>query len=131
MTHEYGQKERPKKIPRRNIRHRTRRNGEMTEAKKPRFKRQNLVKARTADKWRKPRGIDSKQRQGVKAKGAHPRVGYGKPKKEIKTIIVKNLADMKKVPENFKVIIAKTVGAKKKNLLKETADKKKIKIING
>ena len=58
---------------RRLIRVRTRHN-------KPAFKRRGLHrKARLEDVWRRPRGLQSKQRAQFKAKGAHPRPGYGSP----------------------------------------------------
>jgi len=58
---------------RRLIRARTRHN-------KPAFKRRGLNrKAKLADVWRRPRGLQNKQRRQFSAKGALPRPGYGSP----------------------------------------------------
>ena len=45
------------------------------------FKRQGLSrKLRLEDTWRRPRGIQSKQRKDYRAKGRHPQSGFGSPK---------------------------------------------------
>ena len=50
--------------------------------KHPKFKRPNMsVNKRVNDNWRKPHGIDSKQRQKKKWAGAVPKIGYQGPRK--------------------------------------------------
>ena len=50
--------------------------------KHPKFVRPNLAqKARVKNVWRKPRGIDSKQRQKKMWAGAVPNIGYQGPRK--------------------------------------------------
>ena len=96
--------------------------------KKPRFTRQRSHdKKRVKNRWRKPRGIDSKQKQGKKAKGAKPRIGYGSPKTP-KPLLVRNMADL----ENAKspVIIASRIGKRKKTIMLEKAAEKKLEVVN-
>ena len=49
-------------------------------AKRARFKRGGYgTKKQLSDSWRRPRGLQSKQRLQKKAKGAHPTPGFGSP----------------------------------------------------
>ena len=99
--------------------------------KKPKFTRQSSHrKKRLGKSWRKPRGIDSKQKKGKKAKGAKPNIGYGSPKKTrgTKETLVRNLNDLEK-SEN-RIIIASRIGMKKKKEIIEKATEKKLEIIN-
>ena len=49
-------------------------------AKRARFKRGGYgTKKQLSDSWRRPRGLQSKQRKQKKAKGAHPTPGFGSP----------------------------------------------------
>lgn len=96
--------------------------------KKPKFTRQRSHdKKRVKKRWRKPRGIDSKQKKGKKAKGAKPRIGYGSPNKPM-PIMVRNLADLDKA--QGKIIIASKTGKKKRFEIIEKAQEKKLEIVN-
>ena len=73
--------------------------------KKPKFKKQgsNYLK-RVKNRWRKPRGVDSKLRQKEKSKGCIPKVGYRSPKSTrylhpsgFKEVLVYNVNDLEKV----------------------------------
>ncbi|MCD4740393.1 50S ribosomal protein L32e [archaeon] len=94
----------------------------------PKFTRQNSHrKKRLGTKWRKPRGIDSKQKQGKKAKGAKPRIGYGKPKTE-KPTLIRNITDLEKA--QGKITIASIIGNKKREEIIKQAEQKKLEITN-
>lgn len=48
--------------------------------RRARFKRDGYGKKKQLSaSWRRPRGLQSKQRAQKKAKGAHPTAGYGSP----------------------------------------------------
>ena len=80
--------------------------------------------------WRKPRGIDSKQRKRKKSKGKHPRIGRRKAKKlrVIKEVIVRNVSEIK---DNKIIRIAGTVGKKKRNEILKKAKELKAKVVNA
>ena len=96
--------------------------------KKPRFTRQRSHdKLRVKKRWRKPRGIDSKQKHGFKSKGAKPRIGYGSPTAPQPTM-VRNLADLEAA--TGKIVIAARIGKKKKTIMLEKAAKKNLEVVN-
>ena len=107
------------------------------KARKPKFRMQNSGRlARLDDKWRKPKGIDSKLRlRYARRKTVTP--GYGSPKdvkylnrNGFKEIIVNNVNDLENVDKNCVAIIASTVGKLKKLKIIEVALSKDIKISN-
>ncbi|MFC2174942.1 eL32 family ribosomal protein [archaeon] len=108
------------------------------KTKKPTFKRQHSSKKRVEGKgWRHPRGIDSEQREHLKSKGAHPRVGYGSPKATkglhptgVKEVIIKTISDLAKVGDGMAARLSSTLGKKKRAKIVETAKEKKIKVLN-
>ena len=96
--------------------------------KKPKVTRQSShAKKRLGTKWRKPRGIDSKQKKGIKAKGAKPTVGYGTPKTE-KPLLVRNMADLEKA--TGKITLSSKLGNKKREEIIKQAETKKLEITN-
>ncbi|NUN11330.1 50S ribosomal protein L32e [Candidatus Micrarchaeota archaeon] len=105
--------------------------------KLPKFKRNNyesMVRLRTG--WRKPRGIDSKQRIFKGGSGASPRIGYGTKAEErnlhpsgLKELIVNTVEELKNA-KNVAVRIAKTVGNKKKLTIVAEAKKLGLKVLN-
>jgi large subunit ribosomal protein L32e len=107
--------------------------------KKPSFIRQEYYKLpRLKLVWRKPRGIDSKQHEGKKGKGAKPDVGYGTPE-SIRgmhgagyfPIIVNNVKDVSKVDTKTQAaVIAAAVGRNKRNEIIKAANKLKVIILN-
>ncbi len=110
---------------------------EKMKKKKPDFTRQNSVKKRIGNKWRKPKGIQSKMR--LKHRGyVHISRGYGSPKAtrglspEGKSIRhVYNLNDLEKADkEKETLIISKTVGMKKKAVLVKKAMEKGLSLLN-
>ena len=107
--------------------------------KKPKFHRQNSqVKKRAGTRWRKPRGVDSKQRKGYKSRGAKPTTGYQQPKKTrgkhpsgYEDVLVTNLAELNGIKKEAQAIrISSKIGAKKKEQIVKKAQEKQIKILN-
>lgn len=107
------------------------------KAKKPSFKRQG-VKARIKGKgWRKPRGIDSRQRKHKVDRGAHPKIGYSAPSKlrglhptGLKEVMIKTAADLTKIGEGMAARLYSKLGKKKREEIRKAAEKKKIKVLN-
>ena len=87
-------------------------------------------------KWRRPKGRDSKMRLGMKGYPKQVRVGYKSSKKESGKInglsvqLVHNLKELISAEKN-KIIILARIGAKKKIELMKTANEKGIKILNA
>jgi len=105
--------------------------------KKPFFKRQESQIKRLAVKWRSPKGGQSKLRKAKKSHGHKPSSGYSSPKavrglnKEgIKEILVQKLDDLTNIEKDAGIIIAKTVGLKKKIILLKKIKELKLKILN-
>ena len=107
--------------------------------KKPRFMRQELPKLkRLKDKWRRPRGIDSKKQEGKRGKGKLPKIGYKKPAsvREIHPsgfypVLVHNVKELTLInPEEEAAIIARSIGRRKRNEIIRSANELKITILN-
>ena len=103
------------------------------------FKRQGLSrKKKLEDTWRRPRGLQSKQRKGYRAKGAHPQPGYGSPKavrgmhpSGFEDVLVYNLADLENLnPEIQAIRIASTVGNKKREEIQKKAEELGFRVLN-
>ncbi|MBN1134127.1 MAG: 50S ribosomal protein L32e, partial [Methanosarcinaceae archaeon] len=85
-----------------------------------------------------PRGLQGKKRRHVRAKGALAQVGYGSPvivkglhPSGFAEVLVRNVSDVEKVDASIEAIrIARTVGAKKRNLIKEKAVELNIRVLN-
>ena len=107
---------------------------------KKKFKRQGSSQhKRVPDKWRRPRGGDSKKRKEKKSKGALVKVGHRKPKSErgihpsgYKEVLVHNAKEVEDVDsENQAIRIGSSVGKRKRKSIVKAADKKNIKILNA
>lgn len=111
----------------------------MKKRKKPKFTRPNVRwLKRVKEKWRKPRGIDSKKRKHMKHMGALPKVGYRQPK-EVRglhpsgliPVRVFNLRDLEGLEKGkHGVIIAGTVGKRKRKEIIEKARELGLRILN-
>ena len=107
--------------------------------KKPGFSRQEGYRhARLKDSWRRPRGRHSKLRKGEKARGSRPSPGYGSPAatrgltrqgyREVRVSTVSELEHLN--PKEDAVLIASSVGKKKREEILRKADEMKIRISN-
>ena len=109
------------------------------EKKKGKFKRPCYGKwAKVKDRWRTPRGIDSRQREHSKDKPPMPNAGYMTPQK-VKglsptgyfPVRVFNVADLAGVNAKTQaIVIAAAVGKKKRGDIQKAAQEKKIQILN-
>jgi len=99
------------------------------EKKKPSFTVQNSKKKRVKSRWRKPRGIDSKQRIRKKQCGAVPKVGYkrkkGTGKKEI---LVRNMKELTEAKGTIR--LAGAIGKRKRELMRIKASELKLRVVN-
>jgi len=107
--------------------------------KKPKFVRQGGKNLKAlGEKWRYPRGKQSKLRQHMKGKGILPGAGYGSPRKErglhpsgLQEILVYNVDNLQTInPQKQAARIAATVGRKKRIQIMQKANEMKIKILN-
>ncbi|MDR0767623.1 MAG: 50S ribosomal protein L32e [Methanosarcinales archaeon] len=109
------------------------------KGKKPSFQRQCHHKfKRLTNVWRRPRGLQSKQRRGYKGKGAIATVGYGSPvltkglhPSGYDEVMVHNVDDLVLVdPEIEAVRIGGKVGGKKRAAIVEKCKEFNIKVLN-
>ena len=105
----------------------------------PKFTRQNRsVDKRVGEAWRKPRGIDNKQRVMLGWCGAMPNIGYRSPKdgrgkrngKMLK--VVHNEAELAKCDaKSDSIYFAATVGKKKRVVLLAKAQAMGVRVLNS
>lgn len=107
--------------------------------KKPKFLRQEFYKFKRLDeKWRTPRGSDSKKDEDKRGKGKSPKIGYGNPPEArgihptgFYPVIVRNPSELKLInPTEQGAIIASEVGRKKRNEIIKAANELRIMILN-
>lgn len=108
----------------------------------PTFKRPNVgrpSRKRLEDKWRKPRGIDNKQREKFNKAGALPNVGY-RNCKDLRDIhpsgyyevLICCEKDLEKVidSEGVAVRLASKLGKKKREALVQKIEELNLKLLN-
>ena len=105
----------------------------------PRFRRQEWFRfARLGEKWRKPRGRDSKMRLGMSGKPAVPSIGYRSPK-EVRGVHPSGLIEVRvgtpreleRVDASKQAIrIASSVGRRKREQILARARELKIRVLN-
>ena len=109
------------------------------KAKKPTFRKQCHHKFKRLTKaWRRPRGLQSKQRAGILGKGAMATVGYGSPvltkglhPSGYDEVLVHNVDDLVLVDPEFEAVrIGGKVGGKKKAAIVAKAAEFNIKVLN-
>jgi large subunit ribosomal protein L32e len=91
-----------------------------------------------ADKWRKPRGVDNKQRMHLDYAGAIVDIGWRQPRairymhpSGAYEILVHNAKEIEAIKHTTHVVrIAATVGAKKRATLRKLAAQKKLRVLN-
>lgn len=110
--------------------------------KRPHFKRSNCGRPdmkSVKDVWRRPRGIDNKQREQKKAAGPIPSIGW-RNSRDIRGVHpsgfvecrVHNIAELKNLEsEKHAVMVASSVGGKKRLEIIAEAKKKNLKILNA
>jgi large subunit ribosomal protein L32e len=105
----------------------------------PDFPRQGRhTKTRVKDTWRRPRGQLSKQRRGVKGKGAVVQAGYRSPTAArglhpsgFEEVRVHNTDDLEDVdPDREAVRIAATVGGRKRERIEDVCEDREIRVLN-
>jgi len=111
----------------------------VTKRTHPKFHRTNLGRfrrSRVADNWRRPRGIDNKQREKYNYMGKLPSIGYGNPKEirhlhpsGLKEVIVENVSMLAGL-KNVVVRIAGGVGARKAADIAKAAKAAGLRLLN-
>ncbi len=105
----------------------------------PTFRRQEWFRfKRLGEKWRRPRGRDSKMRLGLSGKPATVSIGYGSPRAErgihpsgLSEVLVENLRDLEGIdPDRQVVRISSKVGDKKREQILAKAREKNIRVLN-
>ena len=106
---------------------------------KPAFRRQKYhAKKRVPESWRKPRGNLSKQRRGIKGKGAMVEAGFRSPKDArglhpsgFEEVRAHNVDDLEGVDGDTQAVrIASKVGARKRERIEEVAEEEEIRVLN-
>jgi large subunit ribosomal protein L32e len=106
---------------------------------KPQFNRQDHhKKKRVSTSWRRPRGQLSKQRKGIKGKGASVEAGFRSPKASrglhpsgFEEVHVHNVDDLDGVDGDREAVrIASKVGARKRERIEEVAEDNGIRVLN-
>jgi large subunit ribosomal protein L32e len=106
--------------------------------RKPEFKQQNFGrKKRISDRWRRPRGLQSKMRHRFKgypimvSKGwRSPSAVRGLDNKGNETVIISTISELTNVTKHQVIIIAGSVGNKKRLAIIEKAEQLKIPVAN-
>ena len=109
--------------------------------KKPKFERYGWWRKKKLSKsWRRPRGHDNKVREHIAAKGARVQVGYRRKKEERglhpsgrREVLVFNTTDLAQVgdaEEELAVLIAASVGKRKRGEIEEEAATRGITVLN-
>jgi large subunit ribosomal protein L32e len=105
----------------------------------PQFNRQDHhKKKRVAKSWRRPRGQLSKQRRGIKGKGASVEAGYRSPTAArglhpsgFEEVRVHNTDDLEGVdPDSEAVRIASGVGGRKRERIEDVCEDREIRVLN-
>ena len=93
---------------------------------------------RVKSRWRKAQGIDSNVRKKKKGVIKSPNIGYRGPKKVrglhptgLEEVLIQNIADLENINRKKQIIkIASTIGAKKRRIILDLADEKRILVSN-
>ena len=103
------------------------------------FKRQGISrKKKLEDVWRRPRGLQSKQRRQYRAKGRHPKPGFGAPARVrgfhpsgYEEVRVCNVADLEGLDAATQAVrIAGTVGNRKREAIQVKSLEYGLKVLN-
>jgi large subunit ribosomal protein L32e len=109
------------------------------DKKRPKFRRQEWFRYKKLGvKWRKPRGLTSKMRVGMKYRPPMASVGFRTPKvvrdyhpSGFKEVLVYNPRDLKDLdPKTQAARIGHSVGTRKREQIIKSADKMEIRVLN-
>lgn len=108
------------------------------KSKKPVFIQQDFHKKRRLSlKWKRPTGLQSKMRHQFKGYSRRVKQGWRSPveirgfhSSGYESVIVNNVQDLDNVQKHQGIIISANVGAKKKLLIIDKAQKMQIQILN-
>lgn len=110
------------------------------QKKTPAFKRTEWFRYKRLSRsgWRKPHGMDNKQRRNYKYRSSLVRIGHGKVKEArglhpsgFREVRVMNTNDLESIdPETEAARVGKTVGGRKRELIYTRADELGIRILN-
>jgi large subunit ribosomal protein L32e len=111
------------------------------DEQRPRFVRQQFYRYPTLERrgsWRRPRGLQSKQRRHYGYRSAVVRVGYrspaavrGRTPTGFIPVVVHNARDLAEVDVKTEAaVLARTIGTRKRLVLEETARQRGVKILN-
>lgn len=108
------------------------------KSKKPDFKQQNFGrKKRISDRWRRPKGIQSKMRHKFKGYSIMVSKGWRSPvevrgldRHGYETVVVFNVQDVAKIEKHQAIVISGNVGNKKRMEIIEKAEQLKVPIVN-
>ena len=111
----------------------------MRKRKHPKFQPQGYGrKKRIKERWRRPRGIDSKMRIEKAYMGSVPKIGWRRPRKirglhpsGLVEILVRNPEDLKFASSNTIIRIASSVGKKKRSEIIRKAKEQGLRLIGG
>jgi large subunit ribosomal protein L32e len=113
--------------------------GERRRRSQPKFNRQDHhKKKRVSTSWRRPRGQLSKQRRGIKGKGATVEAGYrttkelrGRHPSGFEEVRVENTDDLEDVDGDREAVrIGSSVGGRKRERIEEQAEDGGIRVLN-
>ncbi len=115
----------------------------MVERKKPKFWRKDWnkkiklgSKRKSIRKWRRPTGLDNKNRLTRKGRAKAVNIGWGNDKKDkgkvngLIPVRVENVEQLKELDKKTQGVIIASIGKKKKQNIIEQAEKEGIKILN-
>lgn len=111
----------------------------MISGRRPAFKRQEWFRySKLGEMWRKPKGIHSKMKRGLKRRPPMVEVGYRGPAEVrglhpsgFEEVLVYNVAGLEAIdPKKQAVRIGGTVGTKKRMAIEDRADELGIRVLN-
>lgn len=111
----------------------------MERKRLPKFKRQEWFRfKRLGEKWRKPRGRDSKLRVRKRGKGKMVDIGYRVPRNirglhpsGLVEVMINNVAGLDGIDANKQAVrIASSVGRRKREQILKKAGELKIRVLN-
>lgn len=105
----------------------------------PKFRRQEWFRfKRLGEKWRKPRGRDSKLRVRKRGKGKMVTIGYRVPRdirglhpSGLAEVMIKNVTEVERIDASKQAVrIASSVGRRKREQILKKAEELKIRVLN-